>query len=145
MIESDQQMRDAGKALFEQLHQVDGLTAQVVLLHGDLGAGKTTFSQGFLAACGHTGRVKSPTYTLIEPYHTPAGAVCHLDLYRLSEPEELEFLGFRDLLEQDMTLLIEWPERCPEIEALGTVCVRIDHAGENVRRLTVERLKDASV
>ena len=83
----------------------------IVYLKGDLGAGKTTLVRGFLRGLGYKGTVKSPTYTLIEPYRIAGKSICHLDLYRLADAEELEYLGVRDLLQEETVLLIEWPER----------------------------------
>lgn len=108
----------------------------LVVLRGELGAGKTTLVGGLLAALGHAGPVRSPTYTLIEPYeiageHKSDGNVArhcyHLDLYRLVEPLQLEELGFRDLLEPGALLLVEWPERAEGYLSPADLEVRLSY------------------
>ena len=82
----------------------------LVFLHGELGAGKTTLMRGLLRAMGHKGAVKSPTYSLVEEYRFADRGVFHFDLYRLKDPEELEWLGINDYLRQQALVCIEWPE-----------------------------------
>lgn len=83
----------------------------VLYLHGDLGAGKTTLARGMLQAMGETGAVRSPTYALIAEYTPQGHRAVHLDLYRLSDPEELLALGLSDYLPGSNLWLVEWPER----------------------------------
>ena len=85
--------------------------------------------------CGYSGAVKSPTYTLIETYPGSVGEICHLDLYRLEDEEELEFIGFRDLLEAEVVMLIEWPERVVAMSDIATVSVELEHRDADSRIL----------
>jgi tRNA threonylcarbamoyladenosine biosynthesis protein TsaE len=126
------ELRVTGEAEQEALGRRLALNCRapcIVYLVGDLGAGKTTLARGFLRGVGYQGRVKSPTYTLLEPYELDTVFCYHFDLYRLADAEELAYLGVEDLLTDDAVMLIEWPERGQGGIPAADLLVEIKHAG----------------
>ena len=106
IVKSEKQMFEFAQEYAKKLQ-----AGQIIYLHGDLGAGKTTFVKGVLKSLGYKGNVKSPTYTLVESYEFDNFNIYHFDLYRLADPEELEWIGIRDYLNDNSICFVEWPEK----------------------------------
>ena len=124
-LENEDATVSMGKVIAQSLSP--GMT---IFLHGDLGAGKTTISRGIIQGLGHEGRVKSPTYTLVEPYELADVTAYHFDLYRLADPEELEFMGFRDYFNDKAVCLIEWPEKGQDFLPQADLELYLTYVGE---------------
>ena len=102
----------------------------VVYLEGDLGSGKTTFTRALIHALGYPGRVKSPTYGLLETYPLQSCNIVHLDLYRIVQSGELEFLGIEDLLDEQSVFMIEWPDRGGPMLPAADLIIRFKHSSD---------------
>lgn len=131
-------MAPFGQALATALQNEAGA---VLYLNGTLGMGKTTLSQAVIKGCGWSDRVKSPTYTLLEPYECEKLLLVHIDLYRLADPQELEYLGLRDYLEPNTAWLVEWPERGLGVLPSADVIVHFEEA-DGGRKLGIEAVSE---
>jgi tRNA threonylcarbamoyladenosine biosynthesis protein TsaE len=117
--------------LAEQVYAAlpDKLAGWTLLLRGELGAGKSSFARALIKAAGHQGAVPSPTYTLVEPYKLASGNIYHIDLYRVSDEEELRYLGWNEL--DDGFRLVEWPERVPGLTDAADLVLELKYAGSS--------------
>ena len=132
-IPTDQAMQDLGAKLAKLCKP-----GAIIFLQGELGAGKTTLVRGFLRALGHEGKVKSPSYAIVEEYSFDTFQVNHFDFYRIKSDEELEELGLRDYLTDDAICLIEWPELADQLLLEPTISCRIvGFCGEPGRKVTI--------
>jgi len=121
----------------------NGLNA-CITLEGDLGAGKTTFVRHLLRALGVQGRIKSPTYAVVEPYQVAAGSVWHFDFYRFSDPREWEDAGFRDIFASPGLKLCEWPQQAQGVMPTPDLSLHIDVTDDEQRRVTLRALTPAA-
>jgi len=128
-------------ALAEQVFAAlpENLAGWTVLLRGELGAGKSTFARAFIKAAGHHGAVPSPTYTLVEPYNLASGNIYHVDLYRVSDEEELRYLGWDEL--DDGFRLVEWPDRAPGLSNEADLALELRYAGDS-RTVRIDALSE---
>ncbi len=110
-----------------------GIVDVFIELHGPLGAGKTAFARHLLQALGVEGRVKSPTYAVMEPYELPEGAIWHFDFYRFNDPQEWEDAGFRDVFASAGLKLAEWPEKAAELLPPADLRIHIEPRGDETR------------
>ncbi|WOJ96835.1 tRNA (adenosine(37)-N6)-threonylcarbamoyltransferase complex ATPase subunit type 1 TsaE [Congregibacter brevis] len=138
-LETEAEVVDFGRALAGHLP-----LGTTLYLYGELGAGKTTLTRGIAWGLGHTGAVKSPTYTLVEPYGDLQKPLYHFDLYRLGDPEELEYMGIRDYFGGQSLVVVEWPERGGEFLPRADMEIRLAVKGQG-RHVWVNAYSDIGV
>lgn len=133
---------DATRQWAAQLAQHSGLARALITLHGDLGAGKTTLTRHLLAALGVQGRIKSPTYAVVEAYTaeglgTAALNIWHFDFYRFNDPDEWEEAGFRDVFASDGLKLVEWPDKAGAYLPQADLAIMLESLSDTARRVTL--------
>lgn len=122
----------------QQLAAQPLLADAFITLHGDLGAGKTTLVRHLLRALGVQGRIKSPTYAVVEPHQTETLSIYHFDFYRFDDPREWEDAGFRDVFASPGLKLAEWPEKAQSVLPLADVGITLEALDEDVRQATLQ-------
>lgn len=132
-LEDEAATENLGRALAALV--AEGGQGLTVFLEGNLGTGKTTLSRGVMRGLGHDGAVKSPTYTIVEPYEHLTPRAYHFDLYRLGDPEELEYMGIRDYFQSGSLCLIEWPERGQGILPVPDLWIHLEVNGNGRKAL----------
>lgn len=135
-IATEEDMVEFGRALAMEMPRGTSL-----YLYGELGAGKTTLTRGIARGLGHEGAVKSPTYTLVEPYTDLTKPLYHFDLYRLGDPQELEYMGIRDYFDAETLAVVEWPERGGDFLPQPDLAIRLTVAGQG-RMLQISAYSD---
>ena len=128
---------DDTAAFARQLAAQPLLANAFITLHGDLGAGKTTLVRHLLRALGVQGRIKSPTYAVVEPHEVRGLAIWHFDFYRFNDPREWEDAGFRDLFASQGLKLAEWPEKAAALIPAADVAIYIEALDEDARQVTL--------
>lgn len=128
---------DDTRAFAARLAAHPAIARAFIELHGDLGSGKTTLARHLLRALGVQGRVKSPTYTVVEPYELPALQIWHFDFFRFNDPREWEDAGFRDIFAGPGLKLVEWPEKAAALLPRADLIVRIDAQADESRHVTL--------
>lgn len=128
---------DDTAAFAQRLAAQPGLSNAFVTLHGDLGAGKTTLVRHLLRALGVQGRIKSPTYAVVEPHEAPGLAIWHFDFYRFGDPREWEDAGFRDIFANPGLKVAEWPEKAAALTPPADLAIHIEAIDDTERKITV--------
>ncbi|MCR5414685.1 MAG: tRNA (adenosine(37)-N6)-threonylcarbamoyltransferase complex ATPase subunit type 1 TsaE [Kiritimatiellae bacterium] len=117
----------------------------VICLEGDLGAGKTTFTQALASSLGVNGRVTSPTFCIVQEHEGNGRLLVHMDLYRLQSEDDVLAIGWEDYLERGAILAVEWPERAGELVPLSAIHISFLHTGEEKRRITIDNAPEKIV